>query len=242
MFPNLRLMIVAVLASILGIICALGLFAEFRVSHDSFLRESNASAPLQLGVNDGAPARLANAAAPFEFRFQAQPPPAVIEAAARPELPDRAAVVDAPSAAATGSIADPNGQQEKSPSAGPNAIPGTNGALAARTPATSAPVEEIVPQPGIAPTVAPEKRKRATLHRRPVIVHRVQRARSAQFGQDVTALQPTYQWATQFGMQSPQPAGRRAIIRRVRAARKPAAQDTTPQTTVSNTPPVNPPE
>lgn len=54
MFPNLRLMIVAVLASILGISCALGLFAEFRVSHNSFLRESNASAPLQLGVSDAA--------------------------------------------------------------------------------------------------------------------------------------------------------------------------------------------
>ena len=34
MFPNIRLMIVAVLASILGISCALGLFAEFRVSHE----------------------------------------------------------------------------------------------------------------------------------------------------------------------------------------------------------------
>ena len=36
MFPNVRLMIVAVLASIMGISSALGLFAEFRVSRDSF--------------------------------------------------------------------------------------------------------------------------------------------------------------------------------------------------------------
>ena len=77
MFPNLRLMVVAVLASILGISCALGLFAEFRVSHDSFLRELNASTPLQLGSSDAAPpGRVVNTAAPFEFRFQAPPPPA----------------------------------------------------------------------------------------------------------------------------------------------------------------------
>src|SRR5271156_675298 len=71
MFPNLRLMIVAVLASIMGIGCALGLFAEFRVSRDSFVRESNANAPLQLGSNDLAPAALVNAPATFGFRFQA---------------------------------------------------------------------------------------------------------------------------------------------------------------------------
>ena len=71
MFPNLRLMIVAVLASIMGIGCALGLFAEFRVSRNSFVRESNADAPLQLGSNDLAPAALVNGPATFGFRFQA---------------------------------------------------------------------------------------------------------------------------------------------------------------------------
>ncbi len=93
MFPNLRLMVVAVLASILGISCALGLFAEFRVSHDSFLRESNAGTPLQLGSSDAAPGRVVNTAAPFEFRFQAPPPPAAVEALGSPETPDRTAVV-----------------------------------------------------------------------------------------------------------------------------------------------------
>src|SRR5579863_8126634 len=91
MFPNLRLMIVAVLASILGISCALGLFAEFRVSHDSFLRESNASAPLQLGAGDTTPGRLVNTAAPFEFRFQALPP-----ASETAETPDQAVVIATP--------------------------------------------------------------------------------------------------------------------------------------------------
>ena len=96
MFPNLRLMIVAVLASILGISCALGLFAEFRVSHDSFLRESNAGTPLQLSSSDAATGRVVNAAAPFEFRFQAPPPTATVEAAGSPQTPVRAAVVETP--------------------------------------------------------------------------------------------------------------------------------------------------
>jgi hypothetical protein len=71
MFPNVRLMIVAVLASIMGISCALALFAEFRISRDSFLRESNAAAPLQLSA--GGPAAVINAAATFGGRFEAQP-------------------------------------------------------------------------------------------------------------------------------------------------------------------------
>ena len=98
MFPNLRLMIVAVLASILGMSCALGLFAEFRVSHNSFLRESNASAPLQLGSSDGAPGQLENTAAPFEFRFQAPAPPspAAVEGAGRAETSDHATVEATP--------------------------------------------------------------------------------------------------------------------------------------------------
>ena len=97
MFPNVRLMIVAVLASIMGISCALALFAEFRVSHDSFLRASNATAPLQLGSHDAAPALVVNTAAPFEFRFQANlPPPAVVEAAPRSLAPEHEAGIEAP--------------------------------------------------------------------------------------------------------------------------------------------------
>ena len=71
MFPNVRLMIVAVFASIMGIGCALGLFAEFRVSHDSFLRESNAGAPLQLGFNNLTPAAAVSTAATFGLHLHA---------------------------------------------------------------------------------------------------------------------------------------------------------------------------
>ncbi len=99
MFPNVRLMIVAVFASIMGISCALSLFAEFRVSHDSFLRESNVSAPLQLGSNGATPATVVNAAAPFEFRFQANPlSSAGTEGAGATITPEHAAGVEAPHA------------------------------------------------------------------------------------------------------------------------------------------------
>ena len=134
MFPNLRLMVVAVLASILGISCALGLFAEFRVSHDSFLRESNAGTPLQLGSSDAAPpGRVVNTAAPFEFRFQAPPPPAAVEAVGSPETPNRTAVVQTP---------------QPANAATPESEPAVNPAAAATAPATASDITaEPVPAP-----------------------------------------------------------------------------------------------
>jgi hypothetical protein len=319
MFPNLRLMIVAVLASILGISCALGLFAEFRVSHDSFLRESNANAPLQLGASDTAPGRLVNTAAPFEFRFQTPPiadkaaeapetldravviatpqsapfPHAAVEAAGTPETPDHTAVVEtpqpvppapsqpetetpaasapaastsatasdvnqttapassdhaaeAPSPAATGSIAGQSGPQDTPQDGRQNAKPEAASDLAARTPAASPSAEETAPKTQIAPprpsVGAPEKRRWGTLRRRPTIVRRFQRPRPAAATQDFTTLQPAFQWTLPPATQSPQPARRRVIIRRIRPVRKPVIQTTTPQTTVSTTSPVNPPE
>ena len=306
MFPNIRLMIVAVLASILGISCALGLFAEFRVSHDSFLRESNASTPLQLGSGDAAaPGRVVNTAAPFEFRFQAPPPPAAVEALGSPETPNRTAVVqtlqpsnaptpeskpaanpaaaanapapaanpaaaanapatasdvmaepapapdssdhatETPGPAATGSIATPNGQSEAPQDGRQNAKPSAGGDLAARTPAVPSP-DESAPKSEIAPAspsaVAPQKRRRMTVRHRPLIVRRIQRTRPAVPVQGFTTLQPAFQWTVPSGTQSPQPVRRRLIIRRIRPVRKPVVQTTTPQTTISTTSPVNPPE
>jgi hypothetical protein len=282
MFPNLRLMVVAVLASILGISCALGLFAEFRVSHDSFLRESNAGTPLQLGSSDTAPpGRIVNTAAPFEFRFQA-PPPAAVEALGCPETPDRTAVVqtpqpepatnpaaaanapatdvtaepatapassdhatETPSPAATASIAAQNGQSEAPQDGRQNAKPTAEGNLTARTPATPS-TDESAPKFEIAPAspsaVAPEKRRRVTLRHRPIIVRRIQRTRPSAPIQGFTTLQPAFQWTLPSGTQSPQPVRRRVIIRRIRPVRKPVVQTTAPQTTVSTTSPVKPPE
>jgi hypothetical protein len=48
MFPNVRLMVVAMLAAIAGIGCGLGLFATFRVNHEPLARLADGSPPLQL--------------------------------------------------------------------------------------------------------------------------------------------------------------------------------------------------
>src|SRR5690242_12830911 len=51
MFPNVRLTVVAILATIAGIGCGLGLFATFRVNHEPLARLAEGSPPLQLGLD-----------------------------------------------------------------------------------------------------------------------------------------------------------------------------------------------
>src|ERR1700758_3126584 len=54
MFPNVPLMIVAILSAIAGIGCGLGLFATFRVNHEPLARLAGASPPLQLAFDNRA--------------------------------------------------------------------------------------------------------------------------------------------------------------------------------------------
>ena len=56
MFPNARLVVVAMLASIVAVSCGLGVFAAFRVNHQPFTRLQSADPPLQLVFGSGAPA------------------------------------------------------------------------------------------------------------------------------------------------------------------------------------------
>jgi hypothetical protein len=106
MFPNVRLMIVAIMASILGMSCGLGVFAVFRVNHDPFVRLPSATPPLQFAFSSATPVTFKNSAvndsavpdlavASFGVRFEmslpqtagtAEPPPvaAALEAAAAP--------------------------------------------------------------------------------------------------------------------------------------------------------------
>ena len=67
MLPNIRLLIVAVLAAIAGISCGLGLFATFRVNHEPLVRFSEGGPPLQLAFDN----RMAGpeAAAPIAARL-----------------------------------------------------------------------------------------------------------------------------------------------------------------------------
>jgi hypothetical protein len=70
MFPNVRLIIVAMLASMASICCCLGVFAAFRVNHEPFTRSQSSNPPLQLVFGNGAPAVATDGAvAPFGVRF-----------------------------------------------------------------------------------------------------------------------------------------------------------------------------
>ena len=80
MFPNGRLVIVAMLASVVAVSCGLGVFAAFRVNHQPFTRLQSADPPLQLVFGSGAPAPVRDvSAAPFGVRFLLNVPIAVPE-------------------------------------------------------------------------------------------------------------------------------------------------------------------
>lgn len=78
MFPNIRLMIVAMLASVVGICCGMALFAAFRVNHEPLTRMSGGGSPLQVAfgtTTSSMPARATDApSASFGVRFPVNAP------------------------------------------------------------------------------------------------------------------------------------------------------------------------
>jgi hypothetical protein len=79
MFPNVRLMIVAISASLLAIVCAMalfmGLFAAFSVAHEPFSGLAAAKPPLHIAFADEVSAPVADGKpAPFGARFQLSAP------------------------------------------------------------------------------------------------------------------------------------------------------------------------
>jgi hypothetical protein len=69
MFPNVRMMIVAVPASTAAVICAMGMFAAFGVTHEPFAQLPGDRPPLQLVFDHTVPAADGRAL-PFGVRFQ----------------------------------------------------------------------------------------------------------------------------------------------------------------------------
>jgi hypothetical protein len=70
MFPDVRLLIAATLASVLALICGFGLFAAFRVSHDPLTRLPPATAALQIVADKSARLPVGFVAAEsFDRRF-----------------------------------------------------------------------------------------------------------------------------------------------------------------------------
>ncbi len=114
MFPNIRLMTVAVVASVFALSFGFGLFAAFRVNHEPLARLPPATAPAQLVDDNAAPNSVATAALkPFDSRFQFSAPQIggdeagettastpLIKATAAPgvESTERALTTDEPSA------------------------------------------------------------------------------------------------------------------------------------------------
>jgi len=101
MFPNVRLMIVAILAAIAGIGCGLGLFATFRVNHEPLARLAEGSPPLQLALDNRGPG--SDARVPLEARLPVNGAP----------KPIFAPVI----------IATPSPEPSPEPNAAPNAAP-----------------------------------------------------------------------------------------------------------------------
>ena len=105
MFPNLRVMIAALLASIAGISCGLGALAAFRVNHQPFTRMQSANPPLQLAFGTGLPEEVTDGRpAPFDVRFQVISRPSIQSAIQGLSNP-------AP-AVATSPAANPEGDQQ----------------------------------------------------------------------------------------------------------------------------------
>jgi hypothetical protein len=158
MFLNVRLLIVAVFASVMGISCALALFAEFRVSSDSFLQASSGNAPLQFGSDQAASAAVIPVAATFGSRFQTgAAPSAVIAAAQTPATSGHDAGVDAAGAAPAvppaPALATPvvaMSVPEPAPLVAPPSAPATP-----IIPASVIPASVPQPAPLVAPATAP---------------------------------------------------------------------------------------
>jgi hypothetical protein len=134
MFPNVRLMIVAMFASIFAISCGLGVFAAFRLNHEPFARLASGSPPLQLASDNAATARATEAAAAsFGDRFRLATPRSNATAptpAQRVQNPDAGQTTKKSGAAdvAVGTSADPPAADQ--------AMRDAKTALAATPPAT----------------------------------------------------------------------------------------------------------
>lgn len=140
MFPNVRLMIVAVVASVFVLSCGFGVFAALRVNHEPLARLPSVTAPVQLAADNPAPTSVTIApGTAFGSHLQFSYPPKPDDgpestAAIRPAVqpPVVSAVVPTERAAVTedgaGVISVPSEREAKSST--PEADPATASDLA----------------------------------------------------------------------------------------------------------------
>jgi hypothetical protein len=103
MFPNVRLLIAAVVASVVALSCGFAVFAVFRVNHEPLSRLAAGSAPLQLAAgNPRPPAAIPAPADSFRNRFPSNNgDTAGASAQVTPPQPEPDDSVEEPSAVAT---------------------------------------------------------------------------------------------------------------------------------------------
>jgi len=163
MFPNVRLMIAAMAASVVVLSCGFGVFAAFRVNHEPLARLPAVTAPVQHVAGNPASALMTIATQePFESRFRLRKPeisddavedtasiapekPPVVPAAGPTE--QTALIVDepAPDAAPFGAPEQKSSVQE-APEAGSDPVPDAAAQAAVAPPAEqSQPADETAP-------------------------------------------------------------------------------------------------
>ncbi len=146
MFPSIRLMIVAISASLLAVLCAMtlfmGMFAAFNIAHLPFSGIAAAKPSLQIAFADEVPAQIADRKpAPFGVRFQLKVPqsPNAPVIVAAPQPLDRAAPAEAPAMA--GPVTNPaaNAQANSPPAVSSVAAPSHDDTEIAQPPVQEAP-------------------------------------------------------------------------------------------------------
>ena len=152
MFPNVRLMIAAMVASVVVLSCGFAMFAAFRVNHEPLSRLATGATPLQLAAGNPMPsAAMPTAAESFGSRFPLnQAETAGAAAAASPPQPDHETNIAPPSAVASTAPAETGAATAASP---PQPDHETNVAPPGPV-ASTAPAE---PETGAAEPDAPEQ-------------------------------------------------------------------------------------
>jgi hypothetical protein len=159
MFPNVRLMIAAVVASVVALSCGFGLFAAFRVNHEPLSRLATGAAPLQLAAGNPMPS-AAMPADSFGNRFPSpQADVAGAAAEATPPQPEHDDSVEPPSAVASTTAPAIDADQPASPAPvaqAPAAEPDAKPDEVAAAPSEPPPATPSEPPPAATETAVTE--------------------------------------------------------------------------------------
>ena len=176
MFPNVRLLIAAVVASVVALSCGFAMFATFRVNHEPLSRLATGAAPLQLAA--GNPITSVAMPAPPESFGDRLPPnqPAVAGALTEtpPPRPEHDDSVEPPSAVASITAPKKGAAEPAQPApvaAAPIAEPDAKPDEVAATPSEPPPATPSEPPPATTEICGNRAAGRACCARRVVRAH-----------------------------------------------------------------------